>query len=270
MLSRTIQFRYTFILFTSLCVLANGQDCLAQDEVLNGSGEDSARDYPRHRINLGALFLDQVSSDSFNGIVGYTYNLTHNANIGVTVPYIDPDTSAAGNSGIGDTIVALSFVPSVRIGANPWVPRTVGTGIAVLAPTGDPDERRSLDSWVVAPYLGLIIPLSEKFFFAPQLGYVHSLDKTAAGTDLRIAFAETGFGFVAFNGFWASYFPNFSFDVESDDWAINHRLAIGKMLSKNFGLSVDYTYIERFNFGSNLPGESGFDRQIDLNVHFAF
>ena len=167
MLIQTRQFRHTFIVFTSLCALANGQDCLAQDEVLNGSGEDSARDYPRHRINLGALFLDQVSSDSFNGIVGYTYNLTHNANIGVTVPYIDPDTSAAGNSGIGDTIVALSFVPSVRIGANPWVPRTVGTGIAVLAPTGDPDERRSLDSWVVAPYLGLIIPLSEKFFFAP-------------------------------------------------------------------------------------------------------
>ena len=258
------------ILFANFCVLAYGQNCLAQDEVTSQSAADSSNDYPRHRIDLGALFLDEVSSDSFNGTVGYTYNLTHNANIGVTLPYIDPDTSASGNSGIGDTIVALSFVPSVRIGANPWVPRTVGTGIAVLAPTGDADEGRSLDSWVVSPYLGLIVPLTDSFFFAPQIGYVYSLDKTAAGTELRIAFAETGLGFVAFNGFWASYFPSFAFDMETDDWAINHRLAIGKMLSTNFGLSLDYTFVERFHFGSDLPDDSGFDRQIEFNVHFAF
>lgn len=76
-------------------MLANGQDCLAQVEVSNGSGQESGRDYPRHRIDLGALLLDEASSDSPNGIVGYTYNLAHNANFGATLPYVDPDTSAS-------------------------------------------------------------------------------------------------------------------------------------------------------------------------------
>jgi hypothetical protein len=36
------------------------------------------------------------------------------------------------------------------------------------------------------------------------------------------------------------------------------------------GVSFDYSFIERFSFGSNLPGESGFDEQLELNVHFTF
>jgi hypothetical protein len=240
------------------------------DDVEDSDSKDSAANVIRHRIDIGAVFLDSISADSINGILSYTYNLTNNTNINVTVPYLDPDTATGSNSGFGDTAFALSFVPLVKVGVNPWVPRTVGTGIAVLAPTGKADEGRSLDTWVISPYVGLVIPLTDQFFFSPQLGYLHSLDKTIADVDIRMIYAEVGFSYVSLKGFWASYFPNFAFDLESDKWAIDHRLAIGKMVTMNVGFSVDFVFVERFNFGSDIPGAQGFDKQVELNVHFSY
>lgn len=253
--------RAIVLLFAVFAIQAFGHCAIA---------DESQESQPRHRIDIGASFLDSVSADSINGVVGYTYNLSSKSNINLSIPYLDPNTGEGGNSGFGDVIAAYSFVPSAQASAHPWVPRTVGTGIAVLAPTGNANEGRSLDTWVVAPYVGIVRPLSDRFFFAPQLGYIHSLGKTAGGVDLRLAFAEVGFSFVAINGFWTSYYPQFIRDLESDEWAVNHRLAVGKMLSNTVGVSFDYSFIERFSFGSNLPAESGFDEQLELNVHFTF
>jgi hypothetical protein len=224
----------------------------------------------RHRIDIGATFLDSLSFDSLNGIVGYTYNLTSKSNLNVSIPHLDPDTGTSNDSGFGDVVIAFSYVPTTTITAHPWVPRTVGTGLAVLAPTGNSEKGRSLGTWVVSPFVGLVVPLSDRFFFAPQLGYLHSLGQTVGNTDLRLAFAEVGFGFVAINGFWTSYFPRITRDLESDDWAVDHRFAVGKMLTERVGLSFDYSLVERFNFGSNLPAESGYDKQLELSAHFAF
>jgi len=231
---------------------------------------ESAEKARRHRIDLTAIFLDTISADTLNASIGYTYNLSPNSNISISIPYFDPDIDAAGDSGIGDAVASFSYIPSVTIGANPWLPRTVGTGVAVLMPTGDAAAGRSVGTWVVSAYAGLVIPLTDRVFIAPQFGYTHSLDKTVAGTDLRLASADLGIAYVAHNGFWSSYFPQVMRDLESDEWLINHRLAVGKMLSKDFGLSIDYVLVERFNFGSSLPGQPGFDEQIELNAHFAF
>lgn len=255
----------------SICVA-----CLMAGQYAFADADDEEKSEPlagselRHRIDLSATFFDSLSIDSVSGSIGYTYNLTAKSNLNISVPYLDPDTGTANDSGFGDTIMSFSYVPSTTISAHPWVPRTVGTGLAILAPTGNVSEGRSLDAWVVAPYVGLVAPLTERFFVAPQAGYVHSFDKTVDGTELRLAFAEIGMGFVANNGFWTSYFPQFVRDLESDKWAINHRFAIGKMVSQKFGVSLDFSFVERFNFGSDVPPESGFDRQIDLSAHFNF
>ena len=244
-----------------LCLVA-GQPAIADDA--------ETESVARHRIDIGASFLDALSADTLNGTVGYTYNLSSKSNFNLAVPYLDPDTNTVSNSGFGDAILSFSYVPSAQISAHPWVPRTVGTGIAVLAPTGNANEGRSLDTWVIAPFVGLVLPMTDRTFIAPQVGYVHSLDKTIADTDLRLAFAEIGFGFVAINGFWTSYFPQFVRDLESDDWVINHRFAIGKMFSPKFGMSLDYSLIERFDFGSNLSAEPGYNKLIELSAHFNF
>ena len=98
--------------------------------------DDPEDELPRHRIDIGTSFLNTIAVDSFVATVGYTYNVTRSSNFNVTLPLIDPDTELSGDSGTGDLIAAYSWVPSLRVGANPWVPRTVGTGIAILAPTG--------------------------------------------------------------------------------------------------------------------------------------
>ena len=242
---------------------ANGSDELGQTE-------DNPPPSSRHRIDIGATFVDGQSANLLNGTVGYTYNLTSKSNINLSVPYLDPDTNTGNNSGFGDAVLSYSYVPSATISAHPWVPRTIGTGVAVLMPTGDANAGRSLDAWIIAPYVGVVVPLARQAFFAPQAGYVHSLDETVGGTDLRLAFVETGFGFVSDGGFWTSYFPQFVRDLETDEWVVNHRFAVGKMLSQTFGISLDYSIIERFNFGSNVPPDSGSDEQIDLSVHFNF
>lgn len=251
------------------CLLVSQPGFADQAAASKPQGENTT-DVLRHRIDAGAVFLDSISADSINGIFGYTYNLTSKSNINLSVPYLDPDTGTSSNSGFGDIVMSYSYVPSSTISAHPWVPRTIGTGIALLAPTGDAKEGRSIDSWVVAPYIGLVVPLAKRVFIAPQAGYVHSLDQTVSGTDLRLAFAQIGLGFVTLNGFWTSYFPQFVRDLESDEWVINHRFSIGKMVSQKFGLSFEYTLVERFIFGSNLPTEVGFDKQIEFNMHFNF
>jgi hypothetical protein len=102
------------------------------------------------------------------------------------------------------------------------------------------------------------------------LGYIHSLDSIVSGADLRVLTADFGVAYVGFNGFLASYFPQFFRDLESYDWAINNRLAVGKMFAPLFGLGVDYVFIERYAFGSTLPTEAGFDRQIEVTAYFTF
>ena len=259
----------SLLIIVAVCMLWYEESC-ADDTAQGSLANESTKSVPRHRIDLTAVFLDTLSADSANGILGYTYNLTSNSIVNFSIPYLNPDIGVAGDSGFGDTVFSFSYVPSVKVGANPWLPRTVGTGIAVLIPTGNSSKGRSLDAWVISPYLGLIIPLTDRFFFAPQIGYTHSLGKIADGSDLRFAFADLGLGFVAKNGFWFSYFPYFARDFESSEWAINHRFAVGKMLSETFGLSFDYSFIERFDFGNNVPGQTGFDESIEINVHFAF
>lgn len=234
------------------------------------ANEASNKDDPRHRIDLTGVFFEGQSSDSLNGVVGYTYNLGARSNISFALPYLDPDLDRGGDSGIGDLIASFSFVPSARISANPWVPRTVGSGIAVSAPTGKADEGRSLDTWVVFPFLGVVLPINEQFFFAPQVGYLHSIDRTASGGRLRIMTLETGLSYVSLTGFWVSYFPKFARDFETDEWSINHRIGLGKMFTRNFGISFDYTFVDRFNFGTDISIEDGFDQLLELNVHFTF
>jgi hypothetical protein len=108
------------------------------------------------------------------------------------------------------------------------------------------------------------------YFLLRDWAIFHSLDSIVSGADLRALTADFGVAYVGFIGFWASYFPQFLWDLKSKDWAINHRLAVGKMFTPLFGLGVDYVFIERYAFGSTLPTEAGFDRQIEVTAYFTF
>ncbi len=241
-----------------------------KDESANGqsSTDDQA---PNHRIDFTAIFINGITTESLDGLVTYTHNVDDNSNVSLSLPYKDPDLNKGGDSGVGDIIFAYSFVPSLIIDSNPWIPNTLGSGVAILAPTGEAKYGRSLDTWIVAPFLGYAFPINEHFFIAPQVSYIHSIGKIITGNKLKLVAAEVGFSFIDFYGFWASYYPALTRDLVSEEWSMNHRVSIGTMITKHSGISIDITRVERFNFGSPLPKQqSGFDEQIDLNIHFTF
>ena len=224
----------------------------------------------RHRFDLTTLFLDEIEQNTATVLFGYTYNLTKNSNLNLSLPYIDSNVSEKGGSGIGDLSVAYSFVPFVAISAKPWIPRTVGSGLSVLFPTGDAEEVGGFDTTVVSPFLGFAFPLSDTFGVLPSVSYSHSLEETAFGTDVRLITAELGLSFVTVNGFWINYFPEAIRDLETDNTAINHRITVGKELSRRFGFSLDYSRVDRVNFTVDFPSESGFDTLYEFNLHFTF
>ncbi len=237
-------------------------------ETTEESGE--AERGPRHRLDLTIAFLDTVEIDTASALLSYTYNVTPRSNLTFVVPYLDPDVSSGGNSGFGDLGIAWSYVPFLSISANPWIPRTVGSGIGVIIPTGDPDDGRSLGAVIVNPFLGLVVPLSKTFFLAPTLGYAHSLAQTNADTDVRQTSLELAVSYVSLKGLWVNYTAEVIRDLESSETSLNHRLAIGKQFKSGFGLSVDLVKVEQVDFDTDTPIPGSFDDRLELTGHFTF
>jgi len=79
----------------------------------------------------------------------------------VSISYLDARLDKAGGRGIGDTSFVFSWAPTVPITVGPWVPRKLGSGVAVILPTGKASDARSLDATVLAPFLGLVYPVTE-------------------------------------------------------------------------------------------------------------
>lgn len=267
-------FLYAMMLMTLICYssLASAYEnsILVADDKSSEESNISSQTAPNQRLDFSATYLNGLDSNSLDAMVTYTHTVNTDTNLSLAVPYKDPNLSESGDNGFGDIIGIYSFVPSLIIDASPWVPATLGSGIAVLAPTGSTAEGRSLDSWVFVPFFGYAVTLTDDIFIAPQVSYVHSVDEVITGGKLRLLSAEIGVTYVNFYGFWASYFPELTKDLEANEWSMNHRVSLGTMLTKHSGISVDFTRVERFHFGSPTPKQTGFDEQIDINIHFTF
>jgi hypothetical protein len=87
----------------AMLIVTMGQ---AADMNENDPLSESESDEPRHRVDISAIFLDSVSSDSVNGLLGYTYSLTSNSNISAVLPYLDPD--------LGQLFSAVSQGPRIE------------------------------------------------------------------------------------------------------------------------------------------------------------
>ena len=111
--------------------LAEGQVPVDDDAPVDTlGGREEHR--PKHRFDLSAVSVDGSTFDSAYALVAYTYSVSSNSNISLTVPFLDPDLYLRGDTGFGDLLISFSYVPYLKIDANPWVPKTVGSGIDVL------------------------------------------------------------------------------------------------------------------------------------------
>lgn len=180
------------------------------------------------------------------GALSYSWvPLEHHA-FAATLALVGSDISNAEGSGVGDTRLQYSWVPSATITAGAWVPKTLGMGFGLIVPTGDAAKGTGADRWVAIPTLGWVFLIGERFSILPSLQYFHSFGEGSAGEDFSSANLELGFLYVWGSRFWINFTPSVFRDFEPiGDTNVDLLLTFGMQFSKVVGASLTLGNIER-------------------------
>ena len=238
---------------------------LAADDGSTDSGEETS---PRHRIDFGAQWYDAADGDSLIGALSYSWvPLDHHA-FAATLALVGSDVSNAEGSGVGDTRLQYSWVPSAEITASAWVPKTLGMGFGLIVPTGDAAKGTGADRWVAIPTLGWVFLIGERFSILPSLQYYYSFGEASAAEDLSSANLELGFLWVWNSRFWINFTPSVFRDLQPiDDTNLDLLLTFGMQFSRVLGASLTLGNIERPpNQDPSLARDS--DSFAEITLHF--
>jgi len=250
----------------TLCLLCLADSCVAQD--------DSDQTIPilesRHRLDFSLVYLDSNLDDSLNAELVYAYNFTPKTNFSVSVSYLDSRLNQEGGSGIGDTSLTFSWSPYMPISVGPWVPRRIGTGIGLVLPTGDAADGRSVDATVIAPFLGLVIPVTESLFIYPSMSYMGSFDQTITGEDLSLGVVDVGAGWVSTSGVFLNAYIAWVKDFEVGKTYLNTELSLGMSFSDNWSASIAWDLTEFFIPGTIVDFKGHLERQFAFSLHYNF
>lgn len=253
----------SILMITSLCLVSSTQ-LLANE----ANTDDSPLSV--NRLDFTAAYLDNINSDNVTGLFSYTRNLSKNSNLGVRGIYLDSRFRDPGGTGIGDTTLTWSFLPSADLSVQPWVPRVVGSGVSVTLPTGNESQGRGLGSTIITPFIGTVFSLTDTFYISPNLAYAYSVDPIVNGKDVRIAVLEIGFTWVLKSGWWVSLYPGYVKDYEAGNTTTGGRLSAGKVFESGWGLSAHYIDLENFTPGM-VPAQDGrFSQVYELSVNYTF
>jgi hypothetical protein len=225
---------------------------------------------PINRLDFTTVFFDTVNSDRLTGLFSYTRNFSMRSNLNLRVAYLDSNFGLSGGTGFGDTTVTWSYLPNAELSIGPWVPRIVGSGIAVTLPTGNENQARGLGSTIVTPFVGTVFPITDTFSIAPTLAYAYSVDQVITGEDLRVAVFDIGFIMVRKSGWWFSLYTGYVKDFEADNTTIGGRISVGKSFKNGWGLSTHYIDLEGFAPGIKPIGQNRFNQVYELTVHYSF
>jgi len=233
-----------------------------------GPSEKEAEPAPRHRISFGAQWFDAAEGDVVTGLLTYSWVPLKHHGFAATVPLVGSDLSGAEGSGIGDTRLQYSWVPSANITAAAWVPTTLGMGFGIIIPTGDPAKGTGVDRWVAIPTFGWVFTLGKKFALQPSLQYLYSFSEERSEEHIRSANLVLTFLYVAKSGFWIDYTASIFRDFEPVETTNeDHFLTVGQQFTKVLGGSVTLGSIERPPIQDPDFARSS-DEFIELTVHF--
>jgi len=227
--------------------------------------EESA---PRHRISLGAQWFDASEGNSLVGALTYSWVPHAHHGLAATIPLVRSNSSGAEGSGVGDTRVQYSWVPSATITAAAWVPSTLGMGFGLIVPTGDPAKGTGVDRWVAIPTLGWVFTFGERFALQPSLQYLQSFAEESPEDEVSSANLVLTFLYVAESGFWIDYTASIFRDFEPVETTNeDHFLTFGKQFTRVFGASVTLGSIERPPI-QTPEFARGSDEFVELTAHF--
>ena len=257
--------KITVFSFTLYLLFLAGS-CVAQED------SDSLKPVmeSRHRLDFSLVYLDSIIDDSLNAQLAYSYSMTPKTNVSVSISYLDARLDKVGGRGIGDTSFVFSWAPTVPITVGPWVPRKLGSGVAVILPTGEASDARSLDATVLAPFLGLVYPVTESLYIYPALTYMGSVDKTITGEDLSIGLVDLGAGWVFNNGIFINAYVAWIKDFETDETYLNTELSLGWSFSTHWSASIDWDTTDYFVPGTIVDVKGRIDGQWGFNLHYNF
>lgn len=257
--------RIVFVVALMVLVAAAPASALFAQEEPDTADEDLN---PRHRISFGAQWFDASEGYSVIGSLTYGWVPLKHHGFAATVPLVESGVSGAEGTGIGDTRLQYSWVPSANITAAAWVPTTLGMGFGLIVPTGDPAKGTGVDRWVAIPTFGWVFTLGEKFALQPSLQYLYSFGEESPDERVSSANLVLTFLYVAKSEFWidltASIFRDFEPIVTTNE---DYFLTFGQQFTNLFGASVTLGSIERPPIQN--PGfERSSDQIIELMAHF--
>jgi len=270
--SLVIELHQKLLLVVHVCVLA-GFANLALADTNSGSaitGEIVEPEAPRNRIDITALYLNTSNLDSATAVFGYTRDLASNMSFTLQTTYLDSNIHGRGGAGFGDSSLTFSYVPNLSVVNSAWLPSRVGTGLSVLLPTGNANERRGFDTTIVTPFTGMVYPVRKKFLILPSLAYAHSFGTPVTGKNIRVGLLELGISYVSPKKFWVGAYPGILHNFEDGRNYTNIRLAVGAQITDRIGLSFDWSETEQINFNFTPGTQAQYTGLWNVNLYFQF
>ena len=199
----------------------------------------------------------------------YTQVFAAHHQITMIAPLVDEGLDSSINMSAGDLVFGYSYAPGHALNANPWVPSDFGTGIGLLIPTGDPDKGTGLGSYVVAPRLGFIKKLGSNFVISPTIAYEYSFKEQAGGVEVCEWVLGASIIYVGPKTLWVQWVPSYIADTNLDVGAFEMTITIGKLFTRHFAMSLDFTRSPTF-----MPNSDGvttdYSNSYMLSFHMPF
>ena len=227
-----------------------------------------ARGSPRHRFDFGLQWFDAAEGAIATASLDYSWVPLDHHGFTATVPLIGSNVSETEGSGIGDTRLQYSYVPSTKLTAASWVPNTLGMGFGLIIPTGDPAKGTGVDRWIAIPTVGWVFTINERFSILPTLQYLQSFQEQSTDDEVRAANLELGFLYVTKSELWINFTASLFQDYDPvDEINMDHFLTVGKQFTRTLGGSLTLGSIER-----PPVQDPGFERSSDqfaqITLHF--
>lgn len=216
------------------------------------------------RLDFSLARINQASGDQ-GGLVAQ-YNRTFgNHQVALATPFFDTTFGGGLYLHAGDLIFDYAWAPGQQFSAGPWVPSDVGTGIRLSVPTGSVANGTGSGSVILAPRLGGVIEVGS-WAIAPSIEYQYAFEYESNAELVRGVGLESQFIYISQQAFWFNLTPTYIRDFNSNQGALGGRIAVGKLITLHFALSL--RYVREPVYGER-QAEDGFDYANiwELGIH---
>jgi hypothetical protein len=219
----------------------DGEEGPVSGQVNQATPSAAAANNALSRLDVGIQYISQTGIDQATIEATYTQVFATHHQIALTAPLVDEGLDSSINMSAGDLGFGYSYAPGHALNASPWVPSDVGTGVGLSIPTGDPDKSTGLGSYVVAPRLGFIKRLGSDFVISPTITYEYSFKEQADGVEVREWVLGVSIIYVGPRTLWVQWVPSYIVDTNLDVGAFETTLTVGKLFTRHFAMSLDFT-----------------------------